>query len=150
MSEAAWVIEAEDPRDVQRALRVMKAEEARWIAETIACVAPGEPPGPKIERKVERKIGHEVELRLDCGVAFFPLGRGYVALTIEPPAMALEELIDGMRFAYHELIRPANLEEPVRVCLPLRAVADPLSLAEALKDQGIGVLAVYEVGGCRR
>lgn len=146
----AWVLHAEIPRAVERAARPLQQETLRWLDETTVCVALEAEPPSQVRRKVERRLGQPVELRLDCEVAHYPLGRGYVVLTVQPPAEILEETLDAMKPAYHEVIRPADPQMAVRVCMPKLAVADPVSLAEALKAHGIGVLAVYEVGGCRR
>jgi hypothetical protein len=122
----------------------------RWLDELSACVPLGVPPSEKIRKRVERRLGHPVEVRMDCEVAWYPLGRGYVVLTVQPPAEALPVALEELSPAYSEIVFPADPQAAVRVCLPKLAVADPLALAEAMKAQGIGVLATYVVGGCRR
>jgi hypothetical protein len=152
----AWYLDADSPREALHAVRPLRRsqelewEELRWLDEMRVCVPLEVPPSTKLRQRVERRLGRPVEVRLDCEVAWYPLGRGYVVLTVQPPAEALPTALDELSPAFSEIVFPADPQAPVRVCLPKMAVADPLALAEALEAQGIGILAVYEVGGCRR
>ncbi|MEZ4234901.1 MAG: hypothetical protein R3F59_01795 [Myxococcota bacterium] len=153
--EAAWVLQAPEPRRRQRAVRALTrhADVARTVplSRSTVCVQLAAPEVPaKLARKVQRKLGAEVELRLDCDVAWAPMGRGFVLLVVEQPADALETVLAAARPAFHDIAWPSDPAAPVRVCVPRPSMADPLSLAEALRAQGIRVSAVYEVGGCRR
>ena len=150
---SAWVLHAEDPRDLGRALRVLgRLGTRRQIAldRSTVCVELENPAPPAFHLKIGRRLDRPVEGRLDCDVAWYPTGSGYVAFTVTQPAPTLDEALESYGPAYREVIRPSDPALPVRICVPELAVADPLALAEAMKAQGIGVLATYEVGGCRR
>jgi hypothetical protein len=151
---SAWVLADEDPRRLKRALRAVRrgAEVSRILplSRSQLCVELEAAPPERVGRRVARRLEGEPELRLDCDVAWAPVGRGFVLLTVTQPAHALVAALDSQAIAFRDVAWPHDVAQPVRVCLPRLAMADPLSLAEALKAQGIGVEAVYEVGGCRR
>ena len=150
----AWVLSVEDPRRLPAVMRVLDrgAEVTRPVplSRAAVCVELGAPAPERLARRVARKLGADPELRLNCDVAWAPMGRGYVLLLVSQPAPNLEQELAAHHMAYHELSWPSVAADPVRLCLPRLALADPLTLADKLEAQGIGVQAVYEVGGCRR
>lgn len=150
---SAWVFHAEGEREMRRAGRLVgRIGVTREIAidRTTFCVELADPPSDTLQLRLERRLDGPVEPRLDCDVAWYPLGRGYVAYSVTQPAPSLEAVLEEYGPIYLEVVRPSDPAQPVRVCLPMLAVADPLALAEALEAQGTGVVATYEVGGCRR
>lgn len=150
---SAWVIHADGEREMRRAVRLTErigTTRAVVLDHTTVCVELADPPSGVLQQRVARRSGGPVESRLDCDVAWYPVGRGYVAYSVSQPAPAIEGVLDDYGPIYLEVVRPSDPWAPARICVPRLAVADPLALAEALKAQGIGVLATYEVGGCRR
>ncbi len=101
-------------------------------------------------RRTERRAGAPVEERASCDVAWFPLGRGYAAVLIGPPANALEAWLDGAGLPYRELRRPSDPDETLRLCVPLLALPSTVAFAEDLRADGYEVRGMYEVGGCHR
>lgn len=163
-THVGWVLHSgDDPRALRRAVRhVQHAGATRTIAldRWTVCVegaildshrtdAAG---GGALRLRVgtERRLGGPVEVRQDCDVAWAPVGRGYVLLVVDQPAEQLEAALDDVGATARDIRRPSDPAEPVRLCLPERAVADPADLADALRDEGLVVRAVYAVGGCRR
>lgn len=152
-ADAAWVLEAEG-RALKRAVRATKAldpERIVAVGESAVCVQLGEaaPPPP---RKVERRLGHPVESRLDCDVARYAQGRGYYVLLVGRLDVedGLDALLDAEGLAYRETVRTSVLEEPARVCVPVAAVVDLRALSDAIVSAGLPLVAVYEVGACSR
>lgn len=149
-----WVVDAGDTeldrseRVARRARRQgaeVQALGSRW------CVAlPEGFDEARWRRRVERRLGRPAEERANCDVAWFPLGRGYAAVLVEPPADALEDWLDGAGLSYRELRRPSSPDDVVRVCVPLGALASSVAFAEDLRADGYLVRAMYEVGGCYR
>ena len=104
----------------------------------------------KLRRRTERWLGGPVEERANCDVAWFPLGRGYAAVLVEPPANGLEDWLDGAGLTYREVRRPSDAEQVLRVCVPLSGLASSVAFAQDLGEAGYGVRSMYEVGGCFR
>jgi len=148
----AWVLHADDPRRVERAARLVERT-TDMLPEPMdryaQCVVLEEPP-VRLERRVARRLGRPVEERRDCDVAWFPLGRGWIGMLIEPPATALDELLDAAALPYVEVRRPSDATLPIRMCVAQAALRHPMALADHLSSEGVSVRAVYEVGGCSR
>ena len=150
---SAWVLHAESESDMRRAMRLVeRIGITRLVAldRSTVCAELSDPPSGTLRVRLERRLDGLVESRMDCDVAWYPAGRGFVAYSLSQPADGIETVLAEEAPSYLEVVRPSNTWEPARVCVPRLAVADPLALAEAMKAQGIGVLATYEVGGCRR
>lgn len=151
---SAWVLEADAPRALRRALRAAEPlEPVRTVAigENTVCVQLGDDPPPP-PGKLERRLGHPVEARLDCDVARYPEGRGYYVLLVgrDDVQDGLDAILDAQGLAYRETVRTSTLEDPTRVCVPVPAVADLDALAAAIRGAGLPLVAIYEVGGCSR
>lgn len=150
---SAWVLHAESEPDMRRALRYLeRIGTSRLVAldRSTVCAELSDPPSTTVRVRLERRLEGLVESRLDCDVAWYPAGRGFVAYSLSQPTDGIESVLAAEGPSYLEVVHPSNAWEPARLCVPRLAVADPLALAEAMKAQGIGVLATYEVGGCRR
>jgi hypothetical protein len=151
--DSGWVLYAEEGHHLERAARrVRRAGVVRLVplAGGAVCAELSDPPSDAVRRRVEAALDREVEQRMNCDVAHFPLGRGFVVWFVDPPADGLEGFVDQQRPVYRELVRPLDLGEAVRLCLPGLSVADPQEFDRALRDAGFLVRASYEVGGCRR
>jgi hypothetical protein len=151
---SAWVLEAKAPGALRRAVRATKAlEPERTVAlgERTVCVQLGAdaPPPP---RRLERRLGHPVEARLDCDVARYAMGRGYYVLLVgrTDEDDGLDAVLDAEGLAYRETVRASTLGEPTRVCVPVPAVADLEALSVAIRSAGLPMVAIYEVGACSR
>ena len=150
---SAWVLEAEG-RALKRAVRATKALDPQRVValgERAVCVQLGAGALPP-SRKVERRLGHPVESRLDCDVARYAEGRGYYVLLVGRPDVedGLDAVLDAEGLAYRETVRTAVVDEPARVCVPTAAVVDLRSLSEAIGTAGLPLVAIYEVGACSR
>jgi hypothetical protein len=144
----AWVLEAPTNRALRAAARA--EGEPVPLGPTTFCVPLAGGPSEVVRRRVERRLGAPVEARANCDVAWYPVGRGYVALVVGAPADGLEEALDAWSPAYREVNRPLDPAARVRVCLPAGAVADPLALGADLRAQGYTVFGTWAVGACRR
>jgi hypothetical protein len=150
------VLHSDDERALKRSVRKLRRqvgiERAVALDRWTVCVEPEDPPSARTGVRLQRRLGASIEARLDCDVAWAPLGRGFVLYTVAQPALApeLEAVLDASGPAFRDVIWPSDPAQPVRVCLPRLALADPLALVEAMRAQDLDVLAVYEVGGCRR
>ncbi|MEQ1502647.1 MAG: hypothetical protein ABMB14_10470 [Myxococcota bacterium] len=150
---SAWVMQADSPRDLARAVAAARAigvsREVAFDRATV-CLELDDAPSTKLAAKIERRLGGPVEARLDCDVAWAPLGSGFLLLTVDPPATELEAALDAAGPTFRDVIHPSDPDEVIRVCLPRLAVPDAVAFADHLREAGLGVRAVYEVGGCRR
>lgn len=149
---SAWVLEAEEPGRLRHArhLVLTHAEVVREEAfgDVLCLEASGA--DPRLATRLERVLDHPVERRMDCDVARFPLGRGWVAVILEPPALDLEPALDALGLTFHHVMVPSDLVSPATLCTPRAAVADPDALRDDLIELGQVVRAIYEVGGCTR
>jgi hypothetical protein len=102
------------------------------------------------KRRAERRLGAEVEVRANCDVAWFPLGRGYAAVLVGAPGDGVETWLDRAGLPYREVRRPSDPDQVVRVCVPLAALPSTVAFAEDLRAAGYDVQGMYEVGGCYR
>lgn len=151
--DAGWVLQADAPTRIERAARRLEQVGVeRWVVlrDGALCAELTDPPTDRLRDRVGSALGHPVEERLNCDVAAYPLGRGSVVWILDPPAEGLEALLDATHPVYREVVRPLTPEEPVRLCIPALAVAEPADLAAALHEAGYRVRGTYEVGGCRR
>lgn len=151
---SVWVLDAGD-LEIDRSARLARALARRGAATRALgsrwCVAlPPSFDAERWRRRVERRLGRPVEERANCDVAWFPLGHGYAAVLVEPPAEDLEGWLDGAGLQYREIRRPSGGEAVVRVCVPLAALASPGGFADDLRGGGFEVRAMYEVGACYR
>ncbi len=147
----AWVLEADDA-EMRRAVHLVRARaEVRRevLVGDATCVEVGATT-ERLAAKLERVLGHRPEERLDCDVARYPLGRGWVVVLVEPPADELDPVLDDLGLAYRDVKRPSATEAPVEVCTTRASIVDPGALDEALAGAGMSVRAIYEVGGCTR
>jgi hypothetical protein len=150
---SAWVLEA-DGRALKRAVRATRALDPERVVpldERAVCVQLGaDAPAPP--KRLERRLGHPVEPRLDCDVARYAAGRGYYVLLVGrlEPQDGLDAVLDAEGLAYRETVRTSILEEPARVCVPVPAVADLEGLSVAIRSAGLPLVAIYEVGACSR
>ncbi len=153
-----WVVHG-DPADrpLKRAVRKLerRSEAAlqpmtgnRW------CVTFGVEPTADLEHRAARWLGHPPEVRADCNVGAYPLGRGWFAYIIRSPAPTLEvavsEVATDLPLYQRVLHRPLVSDQPVRLCVASAGLSDPLAVSRALQAHGLQVDAVYEVGGCTR
>ncbi|HHO52834.1 MAG TPA: hypothetical protein ENK18_18645 [Deltaproteobacteria bacterium] len=150
----AWVLEGDSDHQLKRALRITERAEPDIIevlAARSVCVQPTAP-SDRILRRLTRILGHPPEERLDCDVAWFPLGRGWIAVLVEPPADRLGVLLDRIELPYVDVRRPVQGPglDPIRICVIRTALREPLELARALHEGGLVVRSTYEVGGCTR
>jgi hypothetical protein len=154
----AWVL-AGDPahRPLKSALRRLDRRAAIAVTPTVAgrwCVTFDDPPPADLRRKATRWLGAEPEVRLDCTVAAYPLGRGWLAYIIAGPASGLEEalprLVESHSLYQRMVHRPSDDTQPTRLCVSALGITDPRVLSRALGDEGLVVDAIYEVGGCQR
>lgn len=148
------VLQTPSDRQLKRAVRIAKRADAETIEALDAhsvCVG-GTEPSERLTRRLTRILGHPPEERLDCDVARFPLGRGWIAMVIEPPAETLEALIEQAQLPYVDVRRPIQgaAAAPIRVCVARTALREPLELARTLDAGGVIVRSTYEVGGCAR
>ena len=151
-SGAAYVLHSDSVRRLARAVRAaQRADLDRVVALSshTVCVELDEP-SPKQLLRLARRLGHPPEARLTCDVAWFPLGRGWIALLVEPPAEGLAVAIQAIGVPASQVTRSLDGSAPVRVCASRAAVGDPVALAAQLEDRAYDVLGVYEVGGCVR
>jgi hypothetical protein len=148
----AWVL---DQPDLDRSRRLATKVEAwtglaaqplgsRW------CVAFPDPPSSLLLRKVTRRQGTPPEERRDCDVAWFPMGRGYLAAIVEPPGVGVEEVLGGLHLGFQEVRRSSDPAQPIRVCAPMGAIGEPWMFSQHLVDNGLVVRAMYDVGACAR
>lgn len=149
---AAFVLESDDLRRLSRAVRVARrAEATRILAMTPrrTCVELDEPE-PKVVLRLSRRLGRSPEARDNCDIAWFPLGLGWIAVLIEPPADTLDEALDAIALPYQDVRRSTDPNQPIRLCASRMAVGDPLELTDELEAYALQVRAVYEVGACTR
>ena len=151
---AAWVLAAATMHDLKSALRAAEDLPHRRtvsLGEATACLE-FEGDAPAVPRRVERRLGHPVEARMDCDVASYRSGRGYLVffVYIDERVDALDALLDDWGLGYREVTRTSLASDAVRVCTPLAAVADRETLSRALVDAGFLTGAIYEVGACSR
>jgi hypothetical protein len=149
-ASTAWVLEADTDRDLRRAERAVRRADAERVVEMgpFTTCAELEAPSDRLARKVTRRLGRAPEERLDCDVAWFGQGRGWIAMVLEPPAAGLEQALPPL--GYTEVARPSDPDLPVRLCVARGSLPEPLALARELEATGLGVRSVYEVGACRR
>ena len=151
---SAWVLESEESGALRRAVRATRAldpERTVTLDERTVCVQLGDEP-PLPPRRVERRLGHPVETRMDCDVARYAEGRGYYVLIVGRPDVddGLDAILDAEGLAYREIVRTSLLADPARVCVPVPAVVDLEALSVAIRSAGLPMLAIYEVGACSR
>ncbi len=150
----AWVLESASPRRLARAARIVERAadtQATAIGPQQLCAAL-DAPDERLRRRVARQLEHPPEERLDCDVAQFPLGRGWVAVVVESPAKGLAAALEAADLAYVDVRWPIQeiALAPVRVCVAKAALVEPMALAHHIEAHGDVVRAVYEVGGCVR
>lgn len=149
---SALVLESPYLKRVSRAVKVARKAEATRIVPlgpTTVCVELPES-DPRTVLRLTRRLRHSPESRSNCDVAWYPLGLGWIALLIEPPAEELESALEAVALPYHDVRRGGEPTAAVRLCASRAAVGDPLELADELERHGVVVRAVYEVGGCER
>ncbi len=151
VNAGSYVLQADELRDLTRAVRLVQSEADHVVPLTRRAVCVDlEDPGPRLLKKLTRRLGHPPEPRHSCDVAFFPQGRGWYGFVLEPPAAGLEEAVAEVGPDSHVVGRSPGATGPVRLCVPTAAVPDPHALADRLAVRELEVRAIYEVGGCRR
>ncbi|MCB9699374.1 MAG: hypothetical protein H6738_21510 [Alphaproteobacteria bacterium] len=150
---SAWVLEADEPARLRHARNLVRtqAEVVREVGlggDVLCLEAKGA--DPRLAARLNRVLGHPAERRMDCDVARFPLGRGWVAVVLEPPALDLEPALDALGLTFRQVSVSSELGVPATVCTPRAAIADADALRLDLIELGQVVRAVYEVGGCAR
>ncbi len=146
----AWVLEGKRPRDVNRALRAARAASiVRAVAydERAVCVEV-EDPRLRVRNRVARRLGGPVETRSDCDWGWFPEGRGWVAVVVERPAEGLLPTLEGLGWPYWDL--RTQSEGPIRICVSEMVAGPKNELRAVLRDAGLSVRGIREVGGCTR
>jgi hypothetical protein len=143
-----WVLDS--GTDLDRADRVAKWLERRDVEVAALgsswCVTvPASVDAVRLQRRTERRLGAQVEDRANCDVAWFPLGRGYAAVLVGPPANGVEDWLDTTGLTYREVRRPSDPERVVRVCVPLMGLPSTVAFADDLRGAGYEVRAMYEV-----
>lgn len=151
-AQGAWVLEADTDRNLRYALRpVSRADPERVVSiDPFTTCVELEAHSERLERKITRRLGRPPEERLDCDVAWFGMGRGWIGMVLGQPADGLEAALATSALAYVEVIRPSNAALPVRLCVARGSLPEPMELAHHLGDANLSVRAVYEVGSCRR
>ena len=148
----AFVLEATSVRRLARAVKVARRlDPDRIVAQAPlrVCVELDDPE-PRQVLRLARKLGHAPEARHNCDVAWFPLGGGWLAFLLEPPAEELEQALSVTTLPYHEIYRSIGGDHAVRLCTAKGGVSDPAAFAEDLTARGFPVRSFYEVGGCTR
>lgn len=151
-TSVAWVVRADDPGLARRARRRIRA----WADVTAETELPGgycvqtRSAEPGLEFRLRRVLGHAPELRMDCDVAHFPLGRGWLVVFLEPPAPDLDATLDLLGLPFSQVARSSDGVTPITVCTTRAAVVDPSHLQADLTGAGQVVRSIYEVGGCER
>ncbi|MBX2799402.1 MAG: hypothetical protein KTR31_17130 [Myxococcales bacterium] len=156
LAQVAWgsahVLEATSERRLKRALRATRqATVERVVVQTPlrVCIELDDAE-PRTLLRLTRRLRRDPESRRDCDVAWYPLGRGWIVVVAEPPALALDAALEAANITFREVARSTDAAEPVRACMARAAVAAPDGLEASLDASGVTVRAVYEVGGCRR
>ena len=146
----AWVLDAARPARLRRALKAAERAEITWwvgYSDRTACIEVASP-SLRIRNRVARRLRGPVESREDCDWGWFPGGRGWVAVLIDPPADGLLPLLEALGWPYYDLQVPS--EGPIRLCASEIVAGDPDELAEDLDEAGLVVRGVRRVGACRR
>lgn len=149
---AVWVLDggADLGRERRAAEKLAKRGGALTTLGSRFCVTFPDGVDPKLKRKAGRWLGAEIEERADCDVAWFPLGRGYAAVMVEPPADGIDGMLGTLGLGYVEIRRAADPAAAIRVCVPMATIGDPAGFSAALQAWGYAVKSMYEVGGCNR
>lgn len=147
---AAWVLESERPRALQRALKAAgRAEVTRVVGYGAGrlCVEVEEP-RLGVRNRVARRLGRAVETRSDCDWAWYPEGRGWTALLVDPPAPGLEGVVQSLDLPYYVL--QISSDGPIRLCASTLVAGNGESLVATLKASAYQVRGPRSVGACRR
>ncbi|MEN0062041.1 MAG: hypothetical protein AAGA48_07790 [Myxococcota bacterium] len=146
---AAWVLVADRPAQLRRATKAARgAKVVRAVpyGQRAVCLEV-EQPSLRVRNRVERRLRRPVEGRSDCDWGWFPKGTGWVAVLLEPPVEGLQPALEALALPFYDLQVPS--EGPIRFCVSANAVAESL-LEKTLRDSGLQVRGVREVGACRR
>ena len=148
---AAFVLKAE-LRPLTRAVRAAQRAEPRRVVAlgTHEVCVEIDDPQPRDVLRIARRLGHPPEARADCDVAWFPLGRGWIALVVDTPSDGLNDAVESLSIPAVQIRRRVGDDGPATVCGTVAAIPDPNAVADHLEARGLAVRAMYEVGGCDR
>ena len=107
----------------------------------------GEGPDPKWQRRIERKLGRPLQERLDCAIARYPMGRGWVVAVVGPHSDLKARVADVVRPLTMSVVTEPLDGRPATVCVSGLQM-EYARLKHDLQVVGLFVEGVYEVGGC--
>lgn len=150
LAQPALVVETDGP--LEKLPKVLKQAEAMG-AEALPvglgawCLTFEEAPDARWLAKVEKRLGQAPTERLDCAIARYPMGRGFVVAVIQPHSELTERTADVVAPLSMSVLAESLHGRPATLCVSGMQV-DHAALKSDLMAVGLDVSGVYEVGGC--
>jgi hypothetical protein len=111
------------------------------------CLRFEEAPDERWSQRVGRRLGTPLQERLECAIARFPLGRGFVAAVVDPHPDLEQRVADVVAPLTMSVLSQPLDGRPATLCVSGLQV-DHDHLKADLQAVGLSVQGLYEVGSC--